>query len=148
MASVQDIARDGYITDPSAIQAIVELASKHVTGVSFEDEAEPFAVTSSIDIVATATKESRVLLPRNALTYAICQRPDLMQSQITQLNQEPYNLTKVTMRGLCFKVSRQPGPIIVDVAFDLLYTVEWQTCIPGGACNLHLYDIYSRPTSR
>lgn len=135
VASVQHIARDGYITNPFAIQASVELAGRHVSSVSFEEENEPLAMITSIDIVATAADESRVSLTRNLLTYTLFPRT-VMRSQITQSDQDSYNLIKVTLQGLNYRARYQPDPIIADVAFDLLYKIEWQTCIPGGACHL------------
>ena len=30
---------------------------------------------------------------------------------------------------------------MANLAFELLYTIEWQTCIPGGACHV-LFSSY------
>ena len=126
---MQHVSCDGYITNPCGTQASIDLLGKGVSILSVEDQVEPLAIVSTTDVAAAAISDSVVLHTRKSNIYLSLLRTE----KELKIFHDSHKSFEVMMQGLCFIAIYKLNSITHDVAFDHQYTIEWQTCIPGGA---------------
>ena len=139
VATMQCVTKDGYIMDPCATQASMELISNIVPTLSHEDQMHPLATLSSADIIVAPTFEVPTVHTRGLIVYASVQNP----KQKFHLRQDGSDSPKVTMQGIQTTTTNQSSSMMANMAFDLLYNIEWQTYIPGGACHVLLQYVFT-----
>ena len=129
VATIQYPTEDGYIMDPCATQANMELMNNIVPTVSYEVRLRPLATFSSADVVVAPTSEINTTHTRGVIVHGLSQN---FNTQL-RLSQDSSDSPNFTMQGIQTTTIHQSSSMMANMAFDLLYSIEWQTCIPGGA---------------